>query len=177
MSITSLPRTSGRFAALSALDRSQRIRLGAAALIHLVALGTLFATEHEFFHLSLAGLTWIGLNLFFLSILRRPLMSAVLSLAMVLGLIALSLFKFEVTWMTVTFLDVLIVDSGTVRFLLKTFPNFRLTVIGGLIAAIPLAILVWRTDPFRVRRAHAALGGTACLALMGVMSLKVPEQP
>lgn len=177
MSITSLPRTSGRFAALSALDRSQRIRLGAAALIHLVAFGTLFATEHEFFHLSLAGLTWIGLNLFFLSILRRPLMSAVLSLAMVLGLIALSLFKFEVTWMTVTFLDVLIVDSGTVRFLLKTFPNFRLTVIGGLIAAIPLAILVWRTDPFRVRRAHAALGGTACLALMGVMSLKVPEQP
>ncbi len=176
MSITSLPRTPGRFAALSALTRSQRIRLGAAALIHLVALGTLFATEFEVFHLTLAALTWIGLNLFFLSILRRPLMAAVLSLAAILGLIALSLFKFEVTWMTVTFLDVLIVDSGTVAFLLKTFPNFRLAVAVGLIAAVPLLILIWRTDPFRVRRAHAALGGTACLALMGVLSLKVPEQ-
>src|SRR5688572_22417765 len=84
MSITSLPRTPGRFAALSALDRSQRIRLGAAALIHLVALGTLFATEHELFHLTLAALTWTGLNLFFLSILRRPLMSAMLSLGSIL---------------------------------------------------------------------------------------------
>ena len=45
-----------------------------------------------------------------------------------------------------------------------------------MIAAIPLAILIWRIDPFRVRRAYAALGGTACLALIGVMSLKVPEQ-
>ncbi|HKY88274.1 MAG TPA: LTA synthase family protein [Pseudorhodoplanes sp.] len=176
MSITSLPRTPGRFAALSALDRSQRIGLGITALIHLVALGTLFATEHEIFHLALATLTWIGLNLFFLSILRRPLMSAVLSLGSILIVIAVSLFKFEVTWMTVTFLDLLILDSGTVAFLLKTFPNFRLAVIGGLIAAVPLTILIWRTDPFRVRRAYAALGGTACLALLGVMSIKVPEQ-
>jgi hypothetical protein len=176
MSITSLPRTPGRFAALFALTRSQLIRLGAAALIHLVALGTLFATEHEIFHLTLATLTWIGLNLLFLSILRRPLMAAVLSLGSILIVIAVSLFKFEVTWMTVTFLDLLIIDSGTVAFLLKTFPNFRLAVIGGLIAAVPLTILIWRADPFRVRRAHAALGGTACLALMGFMSLKVPEQ-
>jgi hypothetical protein len=176
MSITSLPRTPGRFAALFAFTRSQLIRLGAAALLHLLALGTLFATEHEIFHLTLATLTWIGLNLFFLSILRRPLMSAVLSLASILIVIAVSLFKFEVTWMTVTFLDLLILDSGTVAFLLKTFPNFRLAVIGGLIAAVPLAILIWRSDPFRVRRAYAALGGTACLALMGIMSLKVPEQ-
>jgi len=177
MSITSIPRTQGRLAALYALDRSQRIRLIGTALIHCGALATLFATEFEIFHLTLAVLTWIGLNLFWLSILRRPLMSALLSLSMVLGLIALSLFKFEVTWMTVTFLDVLIVDSGTVRFLLKTFPDFRLGVFAGLIAAVPLAILIWRTDPFRVRRAYAALGGTACLALIGLMSLKVPEQP
>lgn len=176
MSITSLPRIPGRFAALAALDRSQRIRLAAAALIHFVALGTLFATEYEIFHLTLATLIWIGLNLFFLSILRRPLMSAVLSLATILTVIAVSLFKFEVTWMTVTFLDLLILDSGTVAFLLKTFPNFRLAVIGGLIAAVPLAVLIWRADPFRVRRAYAALGGTACLALIGLLSLKVPEQ-
>ena len=176
MSITSLPRVQGRFAALSALDRSQRFSLGVLALIHLAALGTLFATEFEMFHLTLATLTWLGLNLFFLAILGRPLMSAVLSLIFIAGLIAVSLFKFEVTWMTVTFLDVLIVDSGTVRFLLKTFPNFRLGVIAGLIAAIPLAILIWRVDRFRVRRVYAALGGTLCLALIGGMSLKVPEQ-
>lgn len=176
MSITSLPRNQGRFAALSALDNSQRIRLGAVALIHAGALATLFATEFEIFHLTLGVLTWIGLNLFWLSILRRPLMSALLSLAIIAVVIAVSLFKFEVTWMTVTFLDVLIIDSGTLRFLLKTFPNVRLGVLAGLVAAIPLAILIWRADPFRVRRAHAALGGTACLALIGVMSLKVPEQ-
>ena len=161
---------------MSALDRSQRIRLAAAALIHVAALATLFATEFEIFHLTLALLVWTGLNLFFLSILRRPLMSALLSLTLIIAVIAASLFKFEVTWMTVTFLDVLIVDSGTVRFLLKTFPNFRLGVFAGLVASVPLAILIWRADPFRVRRAHAALGGTACLALIGVMSLKVPEQ-
>jgi len=177
MSITSTSRVQGRFAALSGLDTAQRVRLGAIALIHIAALATLFATEFELFHLALGVLTWIGLNLLFLSVLRRPLMAAVLSLSLILGLIALSLFKFEVTWLTVTFLDVLIVDSGTVRFLLKTFPNFRLGVLAGLIAAIPLAILIWRVDPFRVRRASAALGGTACLALIGVMSLKVPEMP
>ncbi len=176
MSITSFPRVQGRFAALSALSRYQRIRLGALALIHIAALGTLFATEFEIFHLTVATLTWIGLNLFFLSILGRPLMSAVLSLGSILIVIAVSLFKFEVTWMTVTFLDLLILDSGTVAFLLKTFPNFRLGVIGGLIAAIPLAILIWRMDPFRVRRAYAALGGTCCLAMIGGLSLKVPEQ-
>jgi hypothetical protein len=177
MSITSIPRTPGRFAALIALDRAHRIRLAAAALIHLGALVTLFATEFEIFHLALGVLTWIGLNLFWLSILRRPLMSAVLSLMMIAVVIAVSRFKFEVTWMTVTFLDVLIIDSGTVGFLLKTFPNVRLGVVGVLIAAVPLGILIWRTDPFRVRRAYAALGGTACLALIGVLSLKVPEQP
>src|SRR6478752_6909076 len=104
MSITSLPRVQGRFAALSALNRSQRILLGVLALIHLAALVTLFATEFEMFHLALGVLTWVGLNLFFLAILGRPLMSAVLSLIFIAGLIAVSLFKFEVTWMTVTFL-------------------------------------------------------------------------
>jgi hypothetical protein len=126
----------------------KRVRLGAIVLIHIAALATLFATEFELFHLALGVLTWIGLNLLFLSILRRPLMAAVLSLSLILGLIGLSLFKFEVTWLTLTFLDVLIVDSGTVRFLLKTFPNFRLGVLAGFIAAIPLAILIWRVDPF-----------------------------
>ena len=102
-----------------------------------MALGTLFATEFEIFHLTLATLTWIGLNLFFLSILRRPLMAAMLSLAVILTVIAVSRFKFEVTWMTVTFLDLLIIDSGTVAFLLKTFPNVRLALSGGLIADDP----------------------------------------
>ena len=123
MSITSLPRQS-RFAAFSALDRSQRISLGVLALIHLAALVTLFTTEFELFHLTLATLSWIGLNLFFLAILGRPLMSALLSLVFIAGLIAVSLFKFEVTWMTVTFLDVLIVDSGTVRFPAQDLPQF-----------------------------------------------------
>jgi hypothetical protein len=136
----------------------------------------LFATEFEAFHLTLAALSWAGLNLFFLAILGRPLMSALLSLVFIAGLIAVSLFKFEVTWMTVTFLDLLIVDSGTVTFLLKTFPNFRLGVVVGLIAAVPFAILIWRKDSFRVRRAYAGLSGTLCFALIGGMSLKVPEQ-
>src|SRR5690348_1472259 len=101
MSITSSPRAPGRFAALSALDRAQRIRLGILALLHLAALTTLFVTEHELFHLVLGTLTWVVLNLFFLAILGRPIMSAVLSLVLIAGLIAVSLFKFEVTWMTV----------------------------------------------------------------------------
>ena len=177
MSITSFPRPQGRLAALTALDRSQRIRLAATALIHLGALATLFATEFEIFHLTLALLVWIGLNLFWLSILRRPLMSALLSLSMIAVVIAVSLFKFEVTWMTVTFLDVLIIDSGTVALPAQDLSQFSPRRLGlGLIAAIPLIVLLWRTDPFRVRRAHAALGGTACLALIGALSLKVPEQ-
>ena len=41
----------------------------------------------------------------------------------------LSLFKFNVLWMTVDFLDFLIVDADTVAFLLQIFPDVRTGVI------------------------------------------------
>jgi hypothetical protein len=161
------------------LDRLAGWRLQAAAIvaIHLAAFYAMWTTEFGAFGVAVALLTWGLLNFFWLLVLRRPGVSAALSLGIVLGLIVLSRFKFEVTWMTATFLDVLIIDSDTIAFVLTIFPHLRVTALVAVVLAIPLAILLWRLDPFRIRRRVALLGGGLCLAAIAGLSVAVPEHP
>jgi Sulfatase len=152
-------------------------RLVAIAAIHLAALYSVLTTEFGAFGVTAALLCWGLLNFFWLLLLRRPAISAALSLAVVQAVIVLSRFKFDVTWMTITFLDVLIVESDTIAFLFSRFPHLRLTAIVAAVLAVPLLALLWRLDPFRVRRRIAVLGGALCLAGVGGLSLAVPEHP
>src|SRR5262249_50156599 len=54
--------------------------------------------------------TWGLLNFFWLAVLRRPAVSAALSLAMIVVLILLSRLKYEIIRLTANFLDVMIIN-------------------------------------------------------------------
>ena len=89
-------------------------------------------------------------------------LAAALSLALIVGLVLLSRFKHDITWMTVDFLDFVIIDFSTIGFLLTIYPELVRTVVIVVALAVPLAVLLWRFDPFRVGRGVAALGCVAC---------------
>lgn len=146
------------------------------ASLHLTALSLLWLTENGFVAKLVFLLTWGVLNFFWLGVLRRPAAAALLSLSMVVLLILVSEFKFNVIWMTASFFDFLIVDSGTVGFLLSVTPGLYrdcmiITLI--LLAAVALA---WRFDPFQVRRRTALVGFAACLGGIVVASLAQPQE-
>ena len=93
--------------------------LGVAAIaaLHLAAVYCLASVEYGPFANALALLTWAFLNFLLLIVLRRPGVSAALSLALITVLIALSQFKYGITQLTLTFLDFLIIDRDTFSFL------------------------------------------------------------
>src|SRR6186713_1644794 len=149
---------------------------GLIVLVHLAALAVLFSTEYGPFAITLSVLAWVLLNCFLLAVLQRPGVSAALALALIAILIALSHFKFGILQLTLTFLDFLIIDRDTFSFLLSVFPRLQMQlIVAGLIAA-PLLWLVWRFDPFRVRRRLALAGVAASAALIATMSVISPEQ-
>jgi Sulfatase len=153
------------------------LRLLPLAAVHAAALVTLWLTEYGAFGQVVFLLTWGFLNFFWIMILRRPALAGLLSLAIVEGLIVLSLFKFDILEMTVSFFDFLIVDADSITFLATVFPDLRSSLIVVAIFTVPLVLLVWRLDPFRVRFLAAAAGALACLAAMAALTSAVPEQP
>jgi hypothetical protein len=161
----------GRFAG------SRWLRDGAIAAIHLAALGIMAWTESGWFAQALFVLVWAALNFAFLMALRRPGISAALSLLLVVILVVLSQFKFTVLWMVINFFDILIVDSDTVSFLLSIFPDLRTAIVIAALLAIPVLTLIWRIDRFRVPRLVSLLGATSCGIAITVLSLAVPEEP
>src|SRR5262249_16861498 len=122
-------------------------------------------------------LTWGLLNCFWLMLLRRPGPSAGLSLAIFVVLILLSQLKYKVLLMTVSFVDLMIIDPDTMSFLFTIFPGLQALVLAGTAAAIPIMVLLWRLDPFRVRRSTAVMGFGACLGGLIGVSTAVPLEP
>lgn len=149
----------------------------ALTALHVAAVASIAWTEWGSFGFGLALLTWLFLNAFWLVLLRRPTISAALSLIVIEALIALSLFKFSILESTIGFLDFLIVDADTVSFLLMIFPELRIAIAIGVVLVVPLLILLWRLDPFRVPRSPILTGGTTCLAAMIAVASAVPERP
>ena len=163
---------------LRAKSRGARfvVLAGLIVLVHLSALAVLFSTEYGPFAITLSVLAWVLVNCFLLAVLQRPGVCAALALALIAILIALSHFKFGILQLTLTFLDFLIIDRDTFSFLLSVFPRLQMQlIVAGLIAA-PLLWLVWRFDPFRVRRRLALAGVAASAALIAAMSVISPEQ-
>src|SRR5262245_42032887 len=106
-----------RLAAATA-DRGHAGRIAALSLVHLCAFALLIAFEDEPVGAAAFVLTWGFLNLFWLALLRRPVTSGALSLAMLVVLMLVSQFKHDVLMMTATFVDLMIIDLSTVSFLM-----------------------------------------------------------
>ena len=119
-------------------------------------------------------LTWGLLNFFWLVLLRRPLTAAALSLALIVILILLSQFKHGVLMMTATFVDVMIIDVATFSFLLAIIPGLAWKVGLAVVLAIPVLLLLWRLEPFRVRRSIAVLGCLGCFGALAALSFALP---
>ncbi len=112
-----------------------------------------------------------------IAVFGRPGIAAALSLIVMVVLIALSRLKFDITQLTLTFLDLLLIDPDTFSFLITTHPGLKWQIALGAVAALMLLWLVFKLDPFRIPR-RAALAGVG-VSLLGMIGLSVPnpEQP
>ena len=153
-------------------------RVGPIAVLHIAAVIILFRTEYWAFP-QIAGflLTWGFLNFVWLAVFRRPGVSAVLSLAIVVILVQVSELKYRVLWQTVNFVDLMIIDPSALSYLLAIFPRLTVYVLIVTAAAIPILVLLWRLDPFRLPRLAAAGGAAGCLAALGGLSIALPFDP
>ena len=176
MAITDF-RSLRRFTGVNVIAASPALRVAAIAAIHAAALLAVCLTEYGPFATTLALLTWAFLNFFWLILLRRPAVAAALSLVMIVSMIVLSRFKYDILEMTLSFFDVLVVDADTVAFLLTIFPDLRPALAAAAIVAVPLLILIWRLDPFQLRRRTSSFGAAVSLAGMAGLASMVPEEP
>jgi Sulfatase len=160
-----------RVAAVAAHDA---IRLAPLAAVHLSALAVLLWSEHEPDARAIFLLTWGFLNFFWLVCLRRPLISAALSLALISILIVLSQFKHSILMFTADFVDIMLIDSGTLSFLTRIVPGLAWKMTVAVPLMILLLILLWRFDPLRIRRPIAVAGSLVCLVALVGLSLAVP---
>jgi hypothetical protein len=176
MAITDLT-FSRRTAVAAAISRLPSPATVVLCVFQGAALLAIYLTEYGHFGLSVALLAWGVVNFLWLIVLRRAILAAALSFATVAAIIVLSRFKFSILEMTLSFLDMLIFDTDTVAFLLTIFPDLRTALPIAVTTAIPLLVLIWRLDPFRVRRRISAAGGLLCgVAMVGLAEL-VPEEP
>jgi hypothetical protein len=153
-------------------------QVGPIAVFHLAAVAILAWTEYLGFT-QIAGflLAWGLMNFVWLSVLRRPGVAALMSLAIIVTLIQLSELKYEVLSQSVNFVDVMIIDAAALSFLLTIFPRLSIYILIGVLVAIPVVALVWRLDPFRLPRRKALAGVMVCLAGIGGLSLVSPYEP
>ena len=102
------------------------------------------------------------------------LRSAALSLMMFVVLILLSRFKHEVFNTTADFVDLMIIDSDTVTFLMTAFSGLGGKINLALLFAVPALVLIWWLDHFRIRLRTASLGCAVCLIGLTGLSIAVP---
>jgi len=152
-------------------------RIAPVAAFHLAPFAIMLWSELGLFDMAVFALSWGLVNCFWLVLLRRPALSAALSLVIFVVLIAVSRFKFDVLWMTLSFIDVMIIDTDTFAFLVMMFPKVRAAAIAAMVLFIPVAVILWRLDPFRIRRWRAALAGAACLVGITGLSVAYPVSP
>src|SRR5712692_430076 len=152
-----------RWAAPQTVARRDAWLLALIAMMHLAALALMAWSEVALVPKAVFLLTWGLVNFFWLIVLRRPVVSAALSLAMIVVLILLSRLKYDIIWMTVSFFDIWIINTDTIAFLLSARPDLlaKIAIAGGL--AVPVIGLLWWIDGFRVRLRTAVLGFVACL--------------
>lgn len=152
-------------------------RFAVLALLHGIALVVMLRVEQDAAGLVAFLLTWGVFNFLWLMLLRRAATAAALSLAMVFALIGLSWFKHDILFMTVNFLDLMIIDLDTFSFLLTVFPWLGKTMLAGVATAAALVTLIWWYDPHHVRVRVASVGCAACVAGLTGITYAVPADP
>jgi hypothetical protein len=157
------------------LSRQSALRGALIALPHIVALTILFATEDNLVSQIAFVLAWGLLNCFWLVLFRRPGFAGAMSLTMIVVLILLSQLKHGVLFMTVNFVDLMIIDWDTIGFLLTVMPTLSRNVLIAALITLPAAVAIWWLDPLRLRRRFAALGFVACLVVLTVLAFAVPS--
>jgi hypothetical protein len=165
-----------RWSASDAARARAGLGLTAIAALHLAALGLLLWSEVGIVPKLVFGFTWGLLNFFWLAVLRRPAVSAALSLATIVVLILLSRLKYEIIWMTANFLDLMIVNADTVTFLFAVKPGLSRKILLVLALVLPWLTLIWWIDVFRIRRRIAATGLAACAAALLGISVAFPQE-
>jgi hypothetical protein len=165
-----------RLGAVHAVGRRDALRIALIASLHLASLAIMASTEADFVAKLAFLLAWGILNFFWLGLTRRPAVSAALSLLMIVILVLVSRLKFNIIWMTANFLDVMIVDNDTISFLLSIVPGLTRNIIISVVVVLPLVVLVWRFDTFRMRLRTSLVGLGACLAGIAAVSLAQPQE-
>jgi Sulfatase len=157
-----------------ASSRRDGVMFWLVALIHVVALIIMAATEADLVAKTAFLLVWVLLNFFWLALYRRPAVAALLSLEFIVALTLLSRFKFDKLWMTIDFVDLMIIDQDTSAFLLAAFPSLRGWLALAAAATALLLIAAWLLDFRRVRVRTSLAGGTLCLVALVTLSLAFP---
>ena len=166
-----------RFYGAESPSRQTVLRVGALVVLHGAALALLIATEGQLIPAAAFVLFWGLLNFLLLTLVARPMVAAALSLAVLAVLVLLSQFKHDILLTTVNFVDLMVIDGDTFSFLMQVFPRLgtKVLIAAGLVA-IGL-LLLWRFDPFRMRRLTALFGALACFATLVTLALAVPSDP
>ena len=168
---------STRRAATDFVARHGVFAIAGTGLLHLTAITVMAWTEIWPASKVAFLFTWGMSNCFWIVVFRRPAIAAAVSLVFLGLLITLSEFKHQVLWMTLNFVDVMIIDPDSIAFLFTIFPNLWLFVGGASAVAIPLLVLIWWFDPLRVRRRYALAGFAACFAGLVTFSMHVQLEP
>jgi sulfatase-like protein len=166
-----------RVAATDFFVRYGFVRPALVLIPHLIAFAIMYATEWTITARTAFVLAWGILNFFWLTVFRRPALAGMLSLLMMTLLVLLSQLKYHVLMMTANFVDLMIVDTDTISFLFTIYPVLRWIVALSLLALIPLVVLAWRLDPFRVRRLTALGLVFACVGWLTILEMQFPMQP
>jgi hypothetical protein len=138
------------------------------------ALTLLVMTEDSLVGAVVFLLVWIMLNCLCLVFVQRPAVAALICLEILLGLTLLSRFKFDKLWMTVDFVDVMIVDRDTTAFLLAVFPALRWWIILAGAATLLTIVVIWRLDRYRIGLRESLAGFSASVAALVAVSLLLP---
>jgi hypothetical protein len=165
-----------RLGAAHAVGWRDALRIALIASLHVASLAIMAFTEADIVAKLAFLLAWGILNFFWLVLTRRPLVSAALSLMMIVALVLVSRLKFDIIWMTANFLDVLVIDSDTVSFLVGIIPGLYRNIIVSVVVVLPLVALLWRFDTFRMRMRTSAFGLGACLAGIAAVSFAQPQE-
>src|SRR6516225_6604319 len=162
---------------LTPIDAIRRRDTGAfclVAILNVAALALMAATEVDLVANAAFLLAWAFLNFFWLALFRRPIAAALVSLQIVVALVLLSQFKHDKLWMTVDFVDLMIIDQDTSAFLLKAIPSLRVPTTLAAVATASLVIVAWRLDPFRIRVRTSVIGSSLCMGALVALSQLFP---
>ena len=145
-------------------------------LLHAGAVLLMVTTEISLVGVAVFLVVWAMLNCLWLALLCRPTVAALISLGILIVLTLLSRFKFDKLWMTIDFVDVMIVDRDTTTFLLEIFPPLRWWILLAVAVTVVAIVIAWRLDRYRVGLLTSLAGFSISAATLVAVSLFWPTE-